>query len=101
MAKHYFTYDPVEFYFTGHFILEEAPENSTEVPVPFCDGERFAKWEEDKWVVKHLVNEEWVNCTDEIPVVDISEVYIAPQKTREELDAEFAAAQAELETVTE
>ena len=76
MAKHYFTYDPVEFHFTGHFVLEEAPENSTEVPVPMCDGDRFAKWEEDKWVVKHLVDGVWLDCTDELPVVNISEIYI-------------------------
>jgi hypothetical protein len=95
MAKHYFTYDPEKFHFTGHFIQEEAPENSTEVPVPVCDGERFAKWEEDKWVVKHLVNDEWVDCTDELPVVDISEVYVAPVKSPEEMEAEYAAFLAE------
>ena len=68
---HYFTYDPDKFHFTGHFIDDnEQPENSTTVPVPMCDGERYAKWEEDKWVVKHLVDGVWVDCTDIIPVVN-------------------------------
>jgi len=102
MAKHYFTYDPEKFHFTGHFIQEEAPEHSTEVPVPICDADRFAKWEEDKWIVKHLVDEEWVNCTDELPVVDVSEVYVAPVLTQEQAEAqaiEFAAWKAEQEAL--
>jgi hypothetical protein len=81
MVKHYFTYDPVEFHYNGHIILEDtatAPENSTELPVPMCDGDRFAKWEEDKWVVKHLVDGEWVNCTDTLPVVSTEEVTPPP-----------------------
>ena len=60
----YYSYHPTEFHFTGFFDAEEQPENSTTVAVPMCDGERYAKWEEDKWVVKHLVNGVWVNCTD-------------------------------------
>ena len=93
MAKFYFTYDPVEFHFTGYSILEEAPENSTVVPVPLCDGERFAKWEEDKWVVKHIVNGEWVNCSDNIPVFQIpeGEIELPRIKTTEEMEVEAAA----------
>jgi hypothetical protein len=81
---HYFTYDPVEFYFTGHFNDDnEQPENSTTVPVPMCNGERFAKWEEDKWVVKHLVDGAWVNCTDTLPLVDIEDKVFTPPAIEE------------------
>lgn len=101
MAKHYFTYDPEKFHFTGHIIAEEAPENSTELPVPMCDGDRFAKWEEDKWVVKHLVNDEWVNCTDELPTMVSGDTELPVVKTPEELDAEYAAFLALQETTSE
>ena len=80
MAKHYFTYDPEKFHFTGHFITEEEtiPDNSTEVPVPICDGERYAQWNGEAWVVKHLVDGEWVNCTDDLPVININPQPIIP-----------------------
>jgi hypothetical protein len=83
--QHYFTYDPVDFHFTGHFYNDDAqPENSTTIPVPMCDGDRVAKWEEDKWVVKHLVDGEWVDCTDEIRVLDIAPRVPMPPVIEEE-----------------
>ena len=62
----FYTYDPVKFHFTGIINAEEQPENSTTVVVPVCAGDKFAKWEEDKWVVKHLVDGVWVDCTDTV-----------------------------------
>lgn len=61
----FYTYHPEEFYFTGCAEVEIQPENSTEVVAPSVDnGDKFAKWTGEAWVVKHLVDGEWVDCTD-------------------------------------
>ena len=65
----YYTYHPEEFHYTGWVDVETQPENSTEVPAPSCDGERYAQWVLNEWVVKHLVDGVWVNCTDVLPLI--------------------------------